>query len=70
MSTFDGIKALREEIAGLNEIIATLTHRRRDAERKLSEAEVDAQQIIKLHGFAVGEVTRKRAVLKALEEGA
>jgi hypothetical protein len=68
VSGFDPIKALKEEIAGVGDIVTTLTHRKRNLAQKYGELEVELNQVTKLHGFAVAEMERKRQVLKQLEE--
>lgn len=68
MTTFDGVKAIKEEISGLVEVRTALVHRERDLRGKYGELEVELNGIVKLRGFADAELARKRAVLKQLEE--
>ena len=66
MSTeFDAERALREEIAGLQEIGSVLTARERRAHQQMSEAEAEYNALAKLRAFADAELARKRAVLGA-----
>lgn len=67
---FDGIKALREEIQGLNDVKKTITKRVHNAERIMAEAEVEHNDTVKLLGFCNSEIDRKRKVLAQLEEQA
>lgn len=69
MSTeFNPIKALGEEIAGLLEITKVLTIRRRKAEEAMAQAESELDAVLKLEGFANGEIARKQKVLDDLTE--
>lgn len=68
MTTFDPIKALSEEIQGLNDIERTLAVQVRAAEAKMAEAEVQYNIAVKLRGFAQDELARKRRVMAALRE--
>jgi len=72
MSTkFDAIRALREEISGLNEIRLAIETRARRAMQVMSEAEIEYNSIVKLRAFADAEIERKRAILTKLsDEGA
>lgn len=65
---FDAKKALREEMQGLSEVLTTLVHRERQAQRTATEAEAELNAITKLRGFAQAELDRKRSVLRQLEE--
>ena len=68
MSGFDGVKALKEEIAGLIEVKVALVKRERALATQYGELEVEYNAMVKLRGFADAEIERKRAVLKQLEE--
>lgn len=66
MPDFDKERALREEIAGLGDIVTSLGKRSRALEQQYAEVEVEFNAIKKLLGFAQAELERKRAVLQAL----
>lgn len=70
MNTFEPIKALREEIAGLVDVRLVLTKRERNLAAQYGELEVELNNVIKLRGFADAELARKRDVLRQLEEQA
>ena len=67
MTTFDPIKALKEEISGLVEVRVALVKRERQLSVQHGELEVELNSIIKLRGFADAELDRKRTVLLSLE---
>lgn len=67
MTQFDPKKALQEEIAGLGDIIKTLSSRRVAAEERMTQAETELNALMKLAEFAVGERDRKLLVLRELE---
>ena len=66
MSEFDPIKALLDEIAGLNNILKTTTVEVRAAEMKAAEAAQHYDNMVKIEAFARGELVRKRRVLEQL----
>lgn len=68
MTTFDGIRALKEEISGIVEVRVVLVKRERQLSAQYGELEVELNSIIKLRGFADAEIARKREVLRQLEE--
>ena len=68
MTTFDPVKAIKEEITGLVEVKTTLVNRERELTAKYGELEVELNAVTKLRGFADAEIERKRTVLKQLEE--
>jgi hypothetical protein len=63
---YDLEKALREEIAGLVDIHASLKKRTTALEQKMAEAEIEYNALSKLTGFASVELERKRTVLAGL----
>lgn len=65
---FDGLRAIREEIAGLLEVRTNLVTEQRRAQEDLGRAEVLHNNLVKLRGFADAEVERKRTVMRQLEE--
>jgi len=70
MTTFDGTKAIREEIAGLSDILRTLRQQERGAEEAMSKAESELNNIRKLRGFAEITMVAKRGVLERLVQEA
>jgi hypothetical protein len=64
---FNAIQALKEEIAGLVEVRASMLRRERNLAAQYGELEVELNHVIKLRGFADAEIARKREVLKGLE---
>lgn len=67
MNKFDPVKALKEEISGLNEVLKVLNIREKQAEEQLGLAEIELNAIRKLTGFAKIEIERKHKVLQELE---
>jgi hypothetical protein len=67
MTEFDAVKALREELQGLNDIRQTIIVSERQAEDDLGRAEIKYHALLKLKGFCDSEITRKRVVLNELE---
>ena len=67
---YNPIKALSEEIAGLNNILTTLTAETRQAEMKAAETAQHYDNMVKLEAFAKSEIARKRRVLQQLQEEA
>lgn len=65
---FDPIKALREEIEGVSNILTTLTAETRKAEMAAAEAAQHYDSMVKLKAFAEQELLRKRRVLAQLQE--
>ena len=70
MSEFDPIKALGEEIAGVANILKTLSVQVQQAEMKAAEATQHYDDLAKLKAFAEGELARKRRILSQLQEEA
>lgn len=68
MTDFDPIKALREEIQGLNDIILTLSSQERRVMATMTEAEITYNGLLKVRAFAAEEMDRKRKILHALME--
>jgi hypothetical protein len=65
---FDPIKALREEIEGVSNILTTLTAETVKAEMVAAEATQHYDSMVKLRAFAQQELVRKRQVLAQLQE--
>ncbi len=66
---FDHEKALREEVAGMGDIVSALGKRASVLEGRYTEAEAEFLAVNKLLGYARGELARKRAVLQEMEQG-
>jgi hypothetical protein len=64
---FDPARALREEIAGVSDVIKTFRLWETEAEEAMAKAEIRLNAVRKMAGFARGELDRKRAVLMELE---
>jgi hypothetical protein len=68
MSTiFDKVKAQREMIAGLADILRVLNARTRAAEQRMSESEAELLQYRKLEGFVKELMQEYRDKLAAAE---
>lgn len=67
MTDFDAVKALKEEIMGVSEILGAITKRCNALSIKQGELEVELDLVTKLRGFASAELDRKRKVLYQLE---
>lgn len=65
---FDPLKAVKEEIAGLSEVLRSISARERIAEEAIGRAEKELNDIRKITGFVRIEIDRKREVLRKLEE--
>jgi len=63
---FDPIKAIREEIAGLQDVEKALSVRERFAEQQLGQAESELNALRKLTGYTRSELDRKNKVLQQL----
>lgn len=68
MAPFDPLRALREEIEGVANILKTLTAETQQAEMRASEAAQHYDNMVKLKAFAEQELLRKRRVLTQLQE--
>lgn len=68
MPSFDAVKALKEEINGLVEIQTALKRRSSQLQIQYGEIEIEYNSVMRLQGFAVAELERKRNVLKTMEE--
>lgn len=67
MTDFDAVKALKEEIIGMSEILAGTTKLFNSLSIKAGEIEVELNLVTKLRGFTLAELERKRKVLYQLE---
>jgi hypothetical protein len=64
---FDAARAIREEMAGVSDVIKTLGSWARESEEALAKAEIRLNAVRKMLGFARAELDRKRMVLDDLE---
>ncbi len=65
---FDPINALKEELQGISNVLATV-HRQRDrAENRMSEAEVEFNDLRKLEAFIRESHAQKLAALRKLQD--
>jgi hypothetical protein len=67
MSEFDPIKAAREELVGLHDVLAVMRRGERVAEEAMAAAESDLNAIRKLRGYAQLEVERLKARIASME---
>ncbi len=70
VAQFDQIRALREEIEGVANVLKNLTAETRRAEMVAAEAAVHYDNMVKFKAFADQELQRKRKVLAQLEANA
>jgi hypothetical protein len=68
MSDFDPIKALREELTGLADIMTTIRQRERTCEAEIAMAETELNAVRKLIGFVRIEIEKRREQLHKLEQ--
>lgn len=67
---FDALKAVREELTGMNDVLSTIRRREQHAEASISEAENELNAIRKLRGYCEAEIGRLRERARKLEEEA
>ena len=67
MTTFDPLKAVREELTGLTDVLRTMRQRENDAEIAIAKAESELNAIRKLRGYAQVEVTALQERIRKLE---
>jgi len=68
MTEFDAAKAVKEELAGLADVMRIMRQRERAAEEAMAVVETELNAIRKLRGFCEIEISRLRSRLTALEE--
>jgi heme-degrading monooxygenase HmoA len=68
MTEFDAARAVREQLAGLADVMRIIRQREQAAEEVMSAAENELNAIRKLRGFCEIEIGRLRSRLAALEE--
>lgn len=67
MTDFDPLKAQREIVTGLHDVHKVINARAREAEQRMTEAELDYNSLLKLEGFAKDLLTQAQAKLRELE---
>jgi hypothetical protein len=67
MSEFDPIKAAREELSGLMDVLAIMRKGENNAEQAMAQAESDLYAIRKLRGYCLLEIDRLRERIASLE---
>jgi hypothetical protein len=68
MTEFDPIKALREELAGLNDVLVTIAQRERQCQAEIAAAETELNAVRKLVGYVRIAIDERRAELHRLEQ--
>ena len=68
MTEFDATRAVREQLAGLADVMRTIRQREQAAEEAMSAAENELNAIRKLRGYCEIEIGHLRSRLTALEE--
>lgn len=66
MTDFDPKKALAEMIAGLSDVLTSVSRMESRATQKMSEAEIELGIATKLRAYVAGELNALRNKLKAL----
>lgn len=64
---FDPLKAAREELTGLMDVLVTLRVRENAAEQMMGQAESELNAVRKLRGFCQDQIARKREQIRKLE---
>ncbi len=67
MTEFDPIKAAREELAGLHDVLTAMRRGENQAEQAMARAESDLNAIRKLRGYAQLEIERLQARIASME---
>ncbi len=67
MTQFDPIKAAREELVGLADVLKVMRRGENEAEQAMSRAESDLNAIRKLRGYAQLEIERLQSKIAAME---
>lgn len=68
MAEFDPIRAQREIVAGLVDVYKVIQNRKRTAEQRAAEAEIEHTSLAKLESFTRGLLDQATAKLRALED--
>jgi septal ring factor EnvC (AmiA/AmiB activator) len=68
MTDYDPLRSLREELAGLNDILSAIKQRERTCEAEIAAAESELNAVRKLVGFARIEIEKRRAEIRKLEQ--
>jgi chromosome segregation ATPase len=67
MTDFDPIKAAREELSGLHDVLTAMRRGENQAEQAMARAESDLNAIRKLRGYAQLEIERLQARIASME---
>jgi len=68
MTPFDPLKAAKECMTGLVDVINTLKRRENECEVAMSKAETELNIVRKLRGFCDAEIARQRELIRELEQ--
>jgi hypothetical protein len=68
MTDFDPAKALREELAGLADVMSAIRKRERTCESQIAMAESELNAIRKIVGFVRIEIEKRREQIHKLEQ--
>jgi hypothetical protein len=67
-ASFDPAKAVREELAGLTDVMISVRQRERTCEAAIAAAETELNAVRKLVGFVRIEIEKRREQLHKLEQ--
>jgi hypothetical protein len=67
MHEFDRLKAVREELTGLVDVLATIKRRENAAEQAMGLAEGELNAVRKLRGYCEAEIAWMREHIRKLE---
>lgn len=67
MTEFDAIKAAREELAGLTDVLATMRRSENNAEQAMARAENELNSIRKLRGYCQVQIGMMQETIAAME---
>ena len=67
---FDPLRAAREQLSGLNDVLVAMRRRERSAEAVMAQAESELTAIRKLRGYTQGEVATMVERIRKLERTA
>ena len=70
MADFDPIRATREELQGLHDVLLAMRRREGAAELAMAQAEIELNSIRKIRGYCQSAVDELREKLRKLEEAA
>jgi hypothetical protein len=70
MVDYDPMRAIQQELEGLNQVSVSMRRRQSVAEEAIAKAENELNDINKVYGFLKIEIERKRTILSELQEKA